>query len=134
MAERKQYRQGDVFIEKVCELSKDRLKRLKRVQGDGQRVILALGEVTGHAHAVALKERVLPEKLKDAKPGSVVIPDPKDVELYEDDNGDLFLRVKEKKGATVVHEEHAPIRLPKGYFRVWRQREYSPEEIRVIRD
>ena len=35
---------------------------------------------------------------------------------------------------SVVHEEHATITLSSGYYRVWRQREYSPEEIRVIRD
>jgi hypothetical protein len=35
---------------------------------------------------------------------------------------------------TVVHEEHRPITLTSGYYRVWRQREYSPEEIRVVRD
>jgi hypothetical protein len=36
--------------------------------------------------------------------------------------------------ATLTHEEHAPVTLTTGYYRVWRQREYSPEEIRVVRD
>jgi hypothetical protein len=36
--------------------------------------------------------------------------------------------------ATVTHEEHGPITLPRGTYRVWRQREYSPEAIRVVRD
>jgi hypothetical protein len=34
----------------------------------------------------------------------------------------------------VIHEEHAPIPLPTGYYQVWRQREYTPQEIRIVRD
>jgi hypothetical protein len=34
----------------------------------------------------------------------------------------------------IVHEEHAPIALEPGYWQVIRQREYSPEEIRWVRD
>ncbi len=30
------------------------------------------------------------------------------------------------ESATVTHEEHGPIRLEKGSYRVWRQREYVP--------
>ena len=36
--------------------------------------------------------------------------------------------------ATVAHEEHGPITLPRGSYRVWRQREYSPEAVRPVRD
>ena len=36
--------------------------------------------------------------------------------------------------ATLVHEEHGPITLPRGDYRVWRQREYAPREIRIVRD
>ena len=73
-------------------------------------LILAHGEVTGHTH------RVQPESA---------------AELYESD-GELVLCVRSE--ATVVHEEHKPITLPPGTYRVWRQREYTPEEIRTIRD
>ena len=72
--------------------------------------ILANGEITGHSHRV----------------------DHSGASLYESPGG-LFLHVTAKQ-ATVSHEEHDSIALPKGYYRVWRQREYSPEEIRVIRD
>lgn len=37
-------------------------------------------------------------------------------------------------GARVVHDEHSPIALDRGIYRVWRQREYSPEAIRTVRD
>lgn len=45
----------------------------------------------------------------------------------------MFLEVTGET-AEVVHEEHATIKLPQGTYRVWRQREYSPTEIRIIRD
>ena len=72
---------------------------------------LAHGEVTGHSHQI--------------KPR-------KNAELYNAPSG-LFLKVT-AESADLVHEEHATIALPKGIYRVWRQREYSPEEIRIIRD
>ena len=72
---------------------------------------LALGEITGHSHRIKEKSAA---------------------RLYEATNC-LYLHVTAEE-ATVVHEEHGPIALTSGYYRVWRQREYSPEEIRVIRD
>lgn len=72
---------------------------------------LAEGEITGHSHRI--KEQ--------------------DVAMMFRAGNDLFLRV-EAAIATVVHEEHAAIELPKGTYRVWRQREYTPERIVVVRD
>lgn len=73
--------------------------------------ILAHGEVTGHCHQVEEAAKV---------------------ELFEQD-GVLYLRVI-GESATVVHEEHGPVTLPQGEYKVWRQREYSPRDIRVVRD
>lgn len=73
--------------------------------------ILAHGEVTGHSHRI--QERT-------------------NVQLFET-SSDLYVEVFGDH-ATVTHEEHGPISLPKGFYRVWRQREYSPEEIRIVRD
>lgn len=75
------------------------------------RCVLAEGEITGHSHRIA-------------EIGAA--------ELFSF-GADLYLSVKGEH-ATVVHEEHAPIRLSRGVYRVWRQREYSPAEIRTIRD
>lgn len=72
---------------------------------------LAHGEVTGHSHRI--------ERMSDA-------------ELYEAD-GQLFLRILSKE-ARVIHEEHQPITLPQGTYRVWQQREYTPDAIRRIVD
>ena len=45
----------------------------------------------------------------------------------------LFVRVL-ADAVRVVHEEHQPITLPRGTYRVWGQREYSPEAIRRVLD
>ena len=74
-------------------------------------LVLAEGEVTGHSHRIA--ER-----------GAAT--------LYEASEG-LFIEVHEDR-ATLVHQEHGPIELPRGIYRAWRQREYSPREIRYVRD
>ncbi len=36
--------------------------------------------------------------------------------------------------ARIIHQEHQPITLPRGDYRVWQQREYTPEKIRRITD
>jgi hypothetical protein len=74
-------------------------------------VTLARGEVTGHSHRVEA---------------------PVTADLWEID-GQLFLRVV-AESARIVHDEHKPITLPRGEYRVWMQREYSPEAIRPVRD
>lgn len=104
------YRQGDVLIARIPD---DQVPaNLDPVPLDNGRVILAYGEVTGHAHAVE-----------------------GDVELLASDIADMeerFLRVERE--AQVVHEEHDTIALPPGNYRVVRQREYTPEEIRMVAD
>ena len=76
--------------------------------------ILARGEVTGHAH-----------RLAEATDGL----------LYEAEDGTLYLRVG-AKGATITHEEHRPITVPPGDYRVGRVQEYDhfAEEARRVRD
>ncbi len=74
-------------------------------------LVLAEGELTGHSHRIAEKEAG---------------------ELHQATDG-LYLVVLAEQ-ATLVHQEHGPIELPRGTYRVWRQREYSPREIRTVRD
>lgn len=100
-----QLRQGDVFLERVTSIPKG----AKAKSRDGGRVVLAYGEVTGHAHAI-----VEPEAL-----------------LYDLD-GDMYL---EADGTvTLRHEEHAPVTIDKGLWRVRQQSEYSPAAIRSVQD
>ncbi|GAA3378458.1 hypothetical protein GCM10020367_58020 [Streptomyces sannanensis] len=107
------YRQGDVLIMPVAEEAvpshaADARSEPRDARG---RMVLALGEVTGHAHAVTGRGRLV----REAGPF-----------------GPMLLHLPE--GGRVVHEEHAAIPLPKGWFRVVRQREYTPGAVRIVAD
>lgn len=97
-----QFRQGDVLIERVSKLPTTATKQKGRV-------ILAHGEVTGHAHEIDLDAA---EAWKDGE------------QLY----------VKVKKNVPVTHQEHDPIPRFPGVDKITRQREYSPEAIRNVAD
>lgn len=111
-----QFRQGDVMITRIDALPRGVDLTNPRAR-DGGRVILAYGEVTGHAHAIA--------DTLDAPAAA----------LYDDPNasdGSFVMLVKSDTG--IVHEEHGRIDLPAGSYRVTRQREYTPEAIRNVAD
>jgi hypothetical protein len=103
------YRQGDVLIARIDTMPEG----VELVGCDGGRVILAYGEVTGHAHAVE---------------GDVALFAAADVSELEE----RFLRVERE--ARVVHEEHDAITLPPGIYVVRRQREYTPSRVRPVED
>lgn len=105
------YRQGDVLIIPAGEIPAGARAVPRERHGTDELVVLAHGEVTGHAHAIAEAGVDLFE-IDQVTPGSTAAA----VERW--------LRVQ--GGATVVHEEHAPITLPDGNYRVIRQREYQP--------
>ncbi|MEW1546841.1 hypothetical protein [Streptomyces tsukubensis] len=107
------YRQGDVLIVPVAEESVPaHVAGAPAESRDTRgRLVLALGEVTGHAHAVLGAGRLVRE------PGPF---------------GPLVLQLP--KGGKVVHEEHAAIDLPRGWYRVIRQREYLPGAVRIVAD
>ena len=79
------------------------------VERDNGRVILAYGEVTGHAHAI-LEPSV--EKLADGIAEYLCAP----------------------SGAIIEHEEHAAITIDPGNYRIIHQREYASGEIKRVRD
>jgi hypothetical protein len=97
------FRQGDVLLVAV---QPERLPTHARpLPRDARgRLVLALGEVTGHAHAVAA-------------PDAELLGDPETLD-------ERFLRIVTE--ARLTHEEHAAISLPAGLYRVVRQREYAP--------
>lgn len=102
------YRQGDVLI-----ISTKGSKAGTKCPRENNKVVLAYGEATGHAHAIASKS----------------------ADLYNlPDTQDRLLRVRGKKVVALLHEEHAPIEIPPGEYIVRRQREYYPEEIHNVRD
>lgn len=103
-----QVRQGDVFLERVEKIPAG-LKERKRDKG---RVILAYGEVTGHAHAIE----------EDASAA-----------IFDGVEDDFYLRIGSPTG--LVHEEHARIDLPEGLYRGRIQREWSDDNEPVqVRD
>ncbi|GII57176.1 hypothetical protein Pth03_55650 [Planotetraspora thailandica] len=107
------YRQGDILIVPVPEedlpVSARSLPETPRDRRG--RLVLALGEATGHAHAIP-------------GPGTLLLdPDP-------GRPGYLHL----PSGGRLVHEEHDAISLPRGWYRVIRQREYVPGAFRVVAD
>lgn len=110
------YRQGDVLLVRV-----DDLPQGMRDATADDRIVLAYGEVTGHAHAVypeikvidGERKKVLPAKLWDA-------------------GAERYLQVLEK--TALEHEEHASIELPVGNYKVIQQREYDPQMNRLVAD
>lgn len=47
---------------------------------------------------------------------------------------EIYIIIK-KEGGKIVHKEHKPINLPKGYYLVRHQREYvSKDEVNIIED
>jgi hypothetical protein len=94
------YRQGDVLLRRV-----EAAPSGSAVARENGRLILALGEATGHAHAITDESAT----------------------LIRSSDGSTFLRLDAP--AVVSHEEHAPLALPAGDYEVVLQREhfYGPE-------
>ena len=117
---RLQFRQGDVLITRV-DGTADVGKPVSRDRG---RIVLAYGEVTGHAHAIVSKRAELFELVEDrTKDGDDAWA-----------RAARILRVSGKAAVELRHEEHATIELPPGDYEVTRQREYHPEELRMVAD
>ncbi len=94
-------RQGDVLLVAVDAIPDDAVEQPRDESG---RVILAYGEVTGHAHA-----------LHETR-----------VTMVRAANQGVFLRVLEP--SNLVHEEHDRIAVPPGMYRVVRQREWTDDD------
>lgn len=107
------FRQGDILIHPVAEEAVPAVVRaLQPVARDLRgRIVLALGEATGHAHALHAPG----ELFRDGDPRT---PD--------------YLHLP--GGGRLSHEEHAAITLPSGWFRIVRQREYIPGSVRMVAD
>jgi hypothetical protein len=104
----KHYRQGDVLIIEAKALPAD----AEPVAREGGRVILAHGELTGHAHAI--KAPTVTHHVKD---------------------GRHYFAVVGEAPAALEHEEHRTISFEPGkVFRHARQVEYSPAALRNVAD
>lgn len=106
----KHYRQGDVLVIEAKALPQS----VEPVAREGGRVILAHGELTGHAHAIKA-------------PG---------VTHYKSADGRFYFSVDDGDApAALEHEEHKTIAFEPGkVFRHARQVEYSPAALRTVAD
>lgn len=101
------WRQGDILLQETSPRELSTLKRLSKP-------VLAEGERTGHRHAVKPANAArLYLSLNELGPLSSFM------------RGPLMLLEICKDTATVVHPEHGPIELPRGWYKVWRQREFG---------
>lgn len=101
-------RQGDVLVAAVKQIPEG----LVEVPRDQGRVVLAYGEVTGHAHVVDGEATLLAADV--------------------DEMQERFLRVEAE--CELVHDEHTALILPPGDYRVVRQREYAPAANVLVAD
>jgi hypothetical protein len=101
----KMIRQGDVMLQRIDSIP----KKAKEIKRGVASLVLAEGEVTGHAHVI--KDRL--------------------ARLFGDGDNQY---VKLEQPATLEHEEHSAHCLEAGSYRLIHQREYSPEAIRNVAD
>jgi hypothetical protein len=102
----KLYRQGDVLLIRVKSLPEN---------AKAHRNVLAMGEATGHAHAVI------------------------DGEVLVDERGKLYVRAEPKtvlrhQTASGEDAEHLPLVLEPGLYEVRIEEEYHPEGLRKVED
>ena len=103
-------RQGDVLLYPIAELPAG-LKKARRRRG---RLVIAEGEVTGHAHCILddVAELFCPADL--------------------DEMADRFLVVQEE--CELVHDEHDTLTIPPGVYKLPAQREYTPAAPQRVAD
>jgi hypothetical protein len=103
------FRQGDVLIVPIAKLPAG----LEPVERERGRLVLAYGEVTGHAHAIRDKRAAL---FRDPKLAAI------------------FMHVSGDEPVALDHQEHDTIHIPPGDYQIIRQREYTPDAIRNVAD
>jgi pyruvate/2-oxoglutarate dehydrogenase complex dihydrolipoamide acyltransferase (E2) component len=123
------FRQGDVLIVMVAALAADARKR-EREKG---RVVLAHGEVTGHAHAIERKDVVHYDAPNAEQAAQQLLADAGFTFEVTPVNAPSGLAIP--TGAEVLHEEHGTVVLPAGFAVAIRQREWTDaDEPRQIAD
>jgi len=94
-------RQGDVLLYQRSTIPAD----AKPLEPTDRGVVLAEGEVTGHAHRIASRHATLYRTESDAR----------------------FLRVTAP--VSLKHEEHSPVEIPVGDYQIVIHTEYEPGEL-----
>lgn len=101
------YRQGDVLIVAVDSIPSDAI----HIKHTSRGVVLAEGEVTGHAHRIPSRH----------------------ARLYRTETDARYMRVTAP--VQLKHEEHTTVKIPPGNYRVTIHHEYQPAELpRAVAD
>ena len=118
-----QLRQGDVQLQQVSALPSG----CTPIAPEGNRIVLAHGEVTGHAHAIydhlSASEEIAEAAIARAQTKA---------RLWKAPNGVRYLEVTET--VTLRHEEHTQHTLPPGIYKLPTQVEYTPAALRRVAD
>ena len=96
-------RQGDVLIVSIDSIP-DNSEEIAR---SGVGIVLAEGEITGHAHRI-------PER---------------HASLYRSESDARYLRVMGPAPVALHHEEHSTVTIPPGDYRITIHSEYIPGEL-----
>ena len=110
------YAQGDLLIERVNNVEPSGTMISPDATGA---LVLAEGELTGHRHSIFEQVTMF-----------------RDDALARDVPGGLYIGHVKVEGspATLRHQEHAPIALGEGTYRVRRQRELEPKDAIIVAD
>jgi hypothetical protein len=103
-------RQGDVCLVSVRAIPKDAIEQKIK----GRKLILALGEATGHHHRFEVLDKT------------------QNIKLFVAAGGARYLDVSAP--SDLLHEEHSTARVPAGKWLLPQQTEYSPQELRRVAD
>jgi hypothetical protein len=110
------FAQGDLLIERVADVEPSGTMLTPDATGA---CVLAEGEVTGHRHAIYDRVTVF-----------------RDDALAREIPSGLYIGHEKVDGgsALIHHQEHAPISLTEGTYRVRRQRELEPRDAALVAD
>lgn len=122
-----QLRQGDVQLQPVSTLPHG----CKELPPDGNRIVLAHGEVTGHAHAIYDHMTVQPGAAGEIAEAAIERAKSK-ARLWAAPDGSRYLEVTET--VTLRHEEHSAHTLHPGIYHLPTQVEYTPAQLRRVAD
>lgn len=103
-------RQGDVLLIAVDAIPGG----AKKQPAQGRKVVLALGEATGHHHRFEFMDTS------------------HNVKLYVADGGARYVHVT--KAAELLHEEHSTVKVPQGKYLLPMQVEYTPQALQQVAD
>lgn len=120
-----QIRQGDVQLQPVAKLPEG----CTELPPEGNRIVLAHGEVTGHAHAIYdhIDQETNPEAASEIAEAAIAR-----ARLWKAKDGSRYLEVT--KPVTLRHEEHTQHTLNPGIYKLPTQVEYTPAELRRVAD